>query len=103
MVGRSVEIERWAGTALFYSGLHFTEAVLRRKGAPQATSHEGRLKQVVQHFDNAYLQHYIALKDLSEGWRYYGRVSTTTDLQAAHRGDHAHVKSIATKMAAPTI
>ena len=103
MVGKPAPIEHWAGTALFYSALHFTEAVLRRASAPPARSHEARLKQVVLNFDNAYLTHYIALKDLSEGWRYFGRIATTSDLQNAHKGGHAHIKKVAFKKAAPTI
>jgi hypothetical protein len=103
LLGAAPELERWAATALFYSALHFTEAALRRWNEPPAKAHEVRWRQIRAHFDDAYLEHYMALKDASEGWRYWGRSISNADLQRCRSGHYEHVLAEARRQAQPTI
>jgi hypothetical protein len=78
----------WAGTALFYSAVHFADSLLRERGEPQAANHDERWRQLARHVDDEFLAHYSALKDLSQDWRYYGKTSTSTQLDFAFAGHH---------------
>jgi hypothetical protein len=103
LFGKPPELERWASTALFYSALHFTDAALRRSNAPPGMSHGARLRLISQHFDTAFIGHYLALKDASESWRYWGHVTSTADLQRCRLGHFEHVLTEARRLAQPTI
>jgi hypothetical protein len=96
-------LRRWASTALFYSALHFTDAALRRAGETPAKSHEGRWKQIQKNFDRAFIQHYLALKDASEGWRYWGRNLSDVELASCRAGHFEHVVKEARRLAQPTV
>jgi hypothetical protein len=89
----------WAATALFYSAVHYADALLRHAGEPQAANHDERWRQLTDHVDDAFLEHYFALKALSQDWRYYGRPSTPDELDRAQRGHHKPIVEAAAKVA----
>lgn len=88
----------WAGTALFYSAVHYADALLRNAGASQAGNHDERWRQLVDVVDDAFLGHYAALKDLSQMWRYYGVPSSMTDLDRAKMGHHRPIVEAVAKV-----
>lgn len=83
----------WAGTALFYAALHYADAILRHEGDREPSSHEERWRLLTPRVDNEYVEHYLALKDLSEDWRYYGVETQPHQLDLAYVG---HFKPLAT-------
>jgi len=87
----------WAGTALFYAAVHYADALLASKNEPQAGNHDERWRQLEKHVDDVFLQHYLALKDLSQAWRYHGRAHDGAALEAARSG---HFLPIVTVVAA---
>jgi len=82
----------WAGTALFYSAVHYTDALLLTRGEPSAANHDERWRQLDRQVDDEYMRHYGALKDLSEDWRYYGVERDGQYLDLARVGHHAPIE-----------
>ncbi len=89
----------WAGTALFYSAVHLVDALLRQSGTAEPSSHEERWQLLVHEVDDEFIEHYLALKDLSQDWRYYGVETTLAQLDLAHLG---HYRPLATVVRAST-
>ena len=72
----------WIPTLIFYAIIHLAESALADSGV-HPEGHAARAGAIEDEWGDATADLFEGLRDLSEQWRYSGRVPTASDVEAA--------------------